>query len=76
LLKRAKDDTARTGAKGVCEKLESGASVASYSDDELRTLILVFNELRLPASDASDVEESIPPIVTGEEIFEDVLVVQ
>ena len=76
LLKRAKDDTARTGAKGVCEKLESDASVASYSDDELRTLILVFNELRLPASDASDVEESIPPIVTGEEIFEDVLVVQ
>jgi hypothetical protein len=64
------------GAKGLLEKLRSDASVATCSDDELRVLIIVLNELRHMPARLPHLEESIPPVVTGEEIVEDVLVVQ
>lgn len=90
VLQRMKDDVieraashakkskngAADGAKGLVEKFRSGASVATYTDDELRVLMLIFNELRSTPASLPDLEESIPPMVTGEEIVEDVLVVQ
>jgi hypothetical protein len=64
------------GAKGLSEKLRVDASVAACTDDELRVLIMVLNELRHMPATMPHIEESVPPVVTGEEIVEDVLVVQ
>ena len=64
------------GAKGLLGKLRADASVAACNDDELRVLIIILNELHHVPTRLTHIEESVPPVVTGEEIVEDVLVVQ
>jgi hypothetical protein len=76
IAKRAKDKTAGAAARRLVDKLKKDDTVAGYDDDELRTLVVVFRELQAPTTGLHDVEESIPHVVTGEEIVEDVLVVQ
>jgi hypothetical protein len=75
IAKTAKNGYAE-GAKGLLEKLRADASVAACTDDELRVLIIILGELRHVPPSVPHIEESVPPVVTGEEIVEDVLVVQ
>jgi hypothetical protein len=75
MAKRKKDKIEQAAVKDLLEKLRTDASVAAFTEDELRAFMLVCKDLRSPADKLVDVEESITPVVTGEEIIEDVVVV-
>jgi hypothetical protein len=57
------------------EKLRHGVSVADFSEEELRILILAMRRLKPSAGNRAVIEESISPVITGEEIVEDAVVV-
>lgn len=59
----------------LSDKLRHGISVADFTEDELRVLILAMRKMQLPAHSQDGVEESIAPVITAEEIVEDAVVV-
>jgi hypothetical protein len=70
-----KNDSVSGAANSIEEKLRHGVSVADFSEEELRVLILAMRRLHPTSGQRSEIEESISPVITGEEIVEDVVVV-
>ena len=68
------DELIAEGALSVGEKLRHGVSVADYSENELKVLILILRKMRLSVASQPIVEESLPPVITGEEIVDDAVV--
>jgi hypothetical protein len=62
-------------ANSVGEKLKHGVSVADFTEEELRVLILAMRRMKVSPDAGSGIEESISPVITGEEIVEDAVVV-
>ena len=70
----ADDEAVSNDSLSLAEKIGHGVSVADLTENELRVLVFVLHELHVPSAEPA-VEESIPPVITGEEIVEDVVVV-
>jgi hypothetical protein len=68
------DEAVSNDSLSLAEKIGHGVSVADLTENELRVLVFVLHELHVPSAEPA-VEESIPPVITGEEIVEDVVVV-
>ena len=62
-------------ASAVGDKLKHGISVADFTEDELRMLILSMRRMQVAIGTRETVEETITPVITGEEIVEDAVVV-
>ena len=61
-------------AESVSEKLRHGVSVADFTEDELRVMIIAMRRMQVPADRQEEIEETISPVITGEEIVEDAVV--
>jgi hypothetical protein len=68
------DDSVTKCSGSVVEKLRHEVSVADFTEDELRILIMAMLRIQMPACHREDVEEAIAPVITGEEIVEDAVV--
>lgn len=64
-----------SNVRSAQDKLERGVSVADFTEDELRILMMAMRRLEPTGYSREVLEESIVPVITGEEIVEDVVVV-
>ena len=70
----SRNETIAEGALAVGEKLRHGISVADYSENELKVLILILRKMRVSSNSHAVVEEALTPVITGEEIVDDAVV--
>jgi hypothetical protein len=75
LAKEVGTEAVTEAARSVGDKLRHGVSVADFTEDELRVLILAMRRMQLPVNSREMDDESITPVITGEEIVEDAVVV-
>jgi len=64
-----------SAAKKLVESLESDLSVADISENELRILIMMLARMQSDTVRMPEIDESMPPVIVGEQIIEDVVVV-
>ena len=58
----------------VAEKLRREVSVADFTENELRLLIMAMRRMDTTSPHNDEIEETISPVITGEEIVEDAVV--
>ena len=71
----AKTGQAADSSNSMSEKLKHGVSVADFTEDELRVLIITMRQMRVLGHRHDIVDESVTPVITAEEIVEDAVVV-
>jgi len=74
-VKSNKNEDESGAAKKLIESLESDLSVADISENELRVLMMMLARMQSDAVKMHEFDESLPPVIVGEQIIEDVVVV-
>ena len=74
LTASVKSNVIEKTAESISEKLRHGVSVADFTEDELRVMIIAMRRMQVPADRQEEIEETISPVITGEEIVEDAVV--
>jgi len=69
------DESVAESVLAMCDKLRNGVSVADFTENEMRVLIVVLRRMAIGLEAHHELEEAIDPVITGEEIVEDVVVV-
>jgi hypothetical protein len=68
------DESVAACTASVAEKLGHEVSVADFTENELRLLIMAMRRMDTPIDHHDEIEETISPVITGEEIVEDAVV--
>ena len=71
----SKNEDEAGAAKKLIQSLESDLSVADISENELRVLMMMLERMQSDAVKMHEFDESMPPVIVGEQIIEDVVVV-